>query len=86
MVRTPGFADSPAAAAGNAADRIARVFAAAEAITIVVILVAPFVGSWIARLGVGTTFVAGGVGLALVGITALAFGLGSQRFGDGRGA
>ncbi len=68
-------------------DRIARVFAAAEAITIVVILVSPFLGSLIASwLGVGATFVVGGAGLTLVGIIALAFGLRHQRFGDGPGA
>ena len=68
-------------------DRVARVFAAAEAITIVVILVSPFIGSLIAGwLGVGAPFIIGGAGLMLVGISALAFGLKRQRFGDGRGA
>jgi hypothetical protein len=55
-------------------DRIARVFAAAEAVTIVVVVLSPFLGSAIAAaFGTGAAFGSGGVGLTLVGITALAF-------------
>lgn len=64
-------------------DRIARVFAAAEAIVIVVVMVSPFFGSLIAdAYGVGTTFVVGGSGLALLGLAGLAFGTRQKPFGD----
>jgi predicted MFS family arabinose efflux permease len=58
------------------ADRIARVFAAAEAIVIVVVTLSPFLGSLVANaFGVGMTFVIGGAGLIALGLCALGVGL-----------
>ena len=66
-------------------DRIARVFAAAEAIVIVVVMISPFLGSLIANAwGVGTTFAVGGAGLALLGLSGLAFGLRQKPFGHSK--
>jgi predicted MFS family arabinose efflux permease len=66
-------------------DRIARVFAAAEAIVIVVVVTSPFIGSAIASLlGVGATFVIGGAGLLALGVAAVTIGLRQQPFGDPR--
>ena len=54
-------------------DRIARVFATGEAVTVVVMLSAPFIGAAIAgRFGTGAAFVAGGVLLTLLGVVTLA--------------
>lgn len=54
-------------------DRIARVFAAGDAITMAVMLSAPFIGSAIAaQYGVGTAFLAGGVLIAGLGLVTLA--------------
>lgn len=53
-------------------DRIARVFAAGDAITMAVMLSAPFIGSAIAaRYGVGAAFLAGGVLIATLGAIGL---------------
>lgn len=50
-------------------DRIARVFAAGEAVTMAVMLSAPFIGSFIASLyGTGAAFLVGGVLLIALGI------------------
>ncbi|HEY4165989.1 MAG TPA: MFS transporter, partial [Reyranella sp.] len=63
------------------ADRIARVFAAAEAIVIVVVTLSPFLGSLVAgAFGVGMTFVIGGAGLVVLGLCALGFGLAQKPF------
>lgn len=62
-------------------DRIARVFAAAEAIVIVVVMVSPFIGSAISAFaGVGATFVIGGIGLFVLGLAAVAIGLKQKPF------
>ena len=64
-------------------DRIARVFAAAEAVVIVVVVVSPFIGSAIASVfGIGATFAIGGAGLVALGIAAVTFGFTQQPFGD----
>lgn len=56
-------------------DRIARVFAAGEAVTMAVMLSGPFIGSAIAAAaGVGAAFVAGGVLFFLVGLGAVIYG------------
>ncbi|MEO6013344.1 MAG: MFS transporter [Devosia sp.] len=53
-------------------DRLARVFSAGEAVTISVMMAAPFIGSLIAaQFGVPAAFMAGGVVLAALGIVAL---------------
>ncbi len=53
-------------------DRIARVFAAGEAVTVVVMLSAPFIGSAIAsQFGTGAAFGCGGVLLAVLGAVVL---------------
>lgn len=50
-------------------DRIARVFAAGEAVTMAVMLSAPFIGSFIASLyGTGAAFLVGGVLLIALGL------------------
>jgi MFS family permease len=62
-------------------DRIARVFAAAEAIVIVVVVISPFIGSAIAAsFGVGATFAIGGAGLFGLGLAAIAIGLRQTPF------
>ena len=53
-------------------DRVARVFAAGDAVTMAVMLSAPFIGSAIAELhGVGAAFVAGGVLIEGLGLISL---------------
>jgi len=53
----------------TAEDRIARVYAAGESVTVGVMLAAPFIGSLIAEaLGTGAAFVAGGSVLLLLGL------------------
>lgn len=53
-------------------DRIARVFAAGDAITMAVMLSAPFLGSVIAaHYGVGAAFLAGGVLISVLGLISL---------------
>lgn len=53
-------------------DRIARVFAAGDAITMAVMLSAPFLGSAIAaHYGVGAAFLAGGVLIGMLGLISL---------------
>ncbi|WP_423067552.1 MFS transporter [Devosia sp. CN2-171] len=50
-------------------DRLARVVAAGEAVTTVVMLTAPFIGSVVAtRWGTPTAFIVGGIGLAVLGL------------------
>jgi hypothetical protein len=53
-------------------NKIARVFAAGDAITMAVMLSAPFLGSTIAaHYGVGAAFLAGGILVALLGLFSL---------------
>lgn len=53
-------------------DRIARVYAAGEAVTVAAMMSAPFIGAAIAgRLGTGAAFVAGGVLMLLLAIVML---------------
>lgn len=55
-----------------APDRIARVYAAGESVTVAVMLAAPFIGSLIAeRFGTGSAFVAGGAVLVILGAVTL---------------
>ncbi|MDB5505431.1 MAG: putative NreB protein [Devosia sp.] len=57
-------------------DRIARVFAAGEAVTMAVMLSAPFLGSLIATgFGTGAAFIVGGVLLLGLGVVSLTIGL-----------
>jgi len=57
-------------------DRIARVSAAGEAVMIVAMMAAPFIGSLIAAgWGIPAPFLTGGVLLGLLGLTGLAFAL-----------
>ncbi len=60
-------------------DRVARVVAAGEAVTTVVMLTAPFIGSLVATVwGTPFAFMAGGVGLAVLGLTTLLAQLASR--------
>jgi len=58
--------------AQTAPDRIARVFAAGEAVITAVMLSAPFIGSFIAATwGTGAAFLCGGMLLVLLGLVSI---------------